>query len=43
MIISPDEFDYVWFDSIPVQTRKRGNNATSQKYYYKDIKNKGGN
>ena len=37
MHIDQSEFDLMWFDSIPVQKRKKGNNATSQKYYYKDI------
>ena len=37
MIVKIDEFDYAWFESLPQQKRKRGNNATTQKYYYKDI------
>ena len=37
MHIDQSEFDLRWFDDIPVQKRKKGNNATSQKYYYKDI------
>ena len=37
MIINHEEFDFKWFDSIPLQSRNRGNNATSQKFYYKDI------
>lgn len=37
MHITQDQFDYFWFDDIPVQVRNKGNNASSQKYYYKDI------
>ena len=37
MHIDQSEFDLSWFDDIPVQKRKKGNNATTQKYYYKDI------
>ena len=37
MHITQDQFDFEWFAGIPIQKRKRGNNATSQKYYYKDI------
>lgn len=37
MIVSVEDFDYLWFESIPVQCRKKGNQASTQKYYYKDI------
>ena len=37
MVISPDQFDFCWFESLPVQPRNKGNQGTSQKYYYKDI------
>lgn len=30
-------FNWKWFDDIPTQKRKRGNQKTSQHYYYKDI------
>lgn len=35
--ITQDQFNSVAFSNIPVQTRKRGNQSTSQKYYYKDV------
>lgn len=37
MIINYENFDYSWFNSIPVQKRNKGNQSTFQKYYYKDI------
>ena len=37
MYITPDKFDVGWYECIPAQKRKRGNQSTSQKYYYKDI------
>ena len=37
MYITPDKFDVGWYASIPAQKRKKGNQSTSQKYYYKDI------
>ena len=37
MYITQDEFDSLWFDNIPLQPRKKGNQASSQKYYYKDL------
>lgn len=37
MYITFDKFDFMWFDSVPVQKRKRGNQSSSQKYYYKDL------
>ncbi len=37
MTITYEEFDYDWLEAIPIQKRKKGNNATRQKYYYKDI------
>lgn len=30
-------FNWKWFDEIPSQKRKRGNQKSSQRYYYKDI------
>lgn len=37
MYITPDKFDVGWYANIPAQKRKKGNQSTSQKYYYKDI------
>ena len=37
MIITYEDFDYKWFKDIPVQKRNKGNQGSSQKYYYKDI------
>ena len=37
MVITQSEFDYNWFHFLPQQKRKKGNNATKQKFYYKDI------
>ena len=37
MIVDINNFDYVWFDHIPQQKRNKGNQASTQKYYYKDI------
>lgn len=37
MYITWDKFDVGWYSSIPAQKRKKGNQSTSQKYYYKDI------
>lgn len=37
MVIKQADFDYDWFRNIPQQKRNKGNNATTQKYYYKDI------
>ena len=37
MVITQSEFDYKWFHFLPQQKRKKGNNATKQKFYYKDI------
>ena len=38
MICTVDEFDYEWFKQLPIQSRKRGNQGTTQqKYYYVDI------
>ena len=37
MIVDYMHFDYEWFRSLDIQKRKRGNNATSQKYYYLDL------
>ena len=37
MIVNHSDFDFEWFRNIDIQKRKKGNNATSQKYYYKDI------
>ena len=35
--ITQDEFNSVEFKEIHLQMRKRGNQSTSQKYYYKDV------
>ena len=37
MYITPDKFNVGWYSCIPAQKRKRGNQSTKQKYYYKDI------
>lgn len=37
MYITPNKFDVGWYKNIPAQKRKKGNQSTSQKYYYKDI------
>ena len=37
MTITYEQFDYEWFKSIALQKRKRGNQSSSQKYYYVDI------
>lgn len=37
MYITPDKFNVGWYENIPAQKRKKGNQSTSQKYYYKDI------
>ena len=37
MIITYEDFDYKWFKNLPVQKRNKGNQGSSQKYYYKDI------
>ena len=37
MYITQDQFDSLWFDDIPLQSRSRGNQGHSQKYYYKEI------
>ena len=37
MYINPDKFNVEWYENIPLQKRKKGNQSTSQKYYYKDI------
>ena len=36
-VISPKEFDHVWFKSIEQQKRKKGNPGTREKIYYKNI------
>lgn len=35
--ITQDRFNSIEFSDIPVQKRKKGNQSTHQKYYYKDI------
>ena len=35
--ITQDQFNSLEFSNIPPQLRKRGNQSTSQKYYYKDV------
>ena len=37
MYITWDKFDVGWYANIPAQKRKKGNQSTKQKYYYKDI------
>ena len=37
MIVTYDNFDFFWFDKLPLQKRNKGNQSSSQKYYYKDI------
>lgn len=37
MYITPDKFDVGWYARIPAQKRKKGNQSSKQKYYYKDI------
>lgn len=37
MHISIEDFDWLWFDNIEQQNRKPGNQATTQRFYYKDI------
>lgn len=37
MTITYEDFDYEWLETLPIQKRKKGNQSTSQKYYYKDI------
>ena len=35
--ITQDQFSSLRFRDIPLQMRKRGNQSTSQKYFYKDV------
>ena len=37
MTITYEDFDYNWFKELPNQKRKKGNQSSSQKYYYKDL------
>ena len=37
MYVTYKDFDYIKFMEIPEQRRNRGNQASSQRYYYKDI------
>lgn len=37
MTITYDQFDYNWFHDLDVQKRNRGNQSSTQKFYYKDI------
>lgn len=37
MTITIEDFDYEWFSSIPIQKRNKGNQRSTQKYYYRDI------
>lgn len=37
MYITPEKFDVGWYENIPSQKRKKGNQSTRQRYYYKDI------
>ena len=36
-VISPSEFDFNWFRSLPFQKRKRGNQGTRRRHAYKDL------
>ena len=37
MVIDYKHFDYEWFQNLPLQKRKKGNQSTRQKYYYVDL------
>lgn len=37
MTITYEDFDYKWLDNLGVQKRNRGNQRSTQKYYYKDL------
>ena len=37
MTITYKEFDYEWFQDLPLQKRNKGNQSTSQRYYYVDL------
>jgi len=37
MTITYSDFDFEWFKDLPLQKRKKGNQSTSQKYYYVDL------
>lgn len=37
MTITYEQFDYDWFKNLGLQKRKRGNQSSSQKYYYVDL------
>ena len=37
MTITYEDFDFDWFRELPTQCRKKGNQSTSQRYYYKDL------
>lgn len=37
MIVNVEQFPYDWFRQLPTQSRRPGNQASRQKYYYKDI------
>ncbi len=37
MTITIEDFDYEWFRNIPLQKRNKGNQRSTQKYYYRDI------
>lgn len=37
MVVNIEDFNYLWFESLPIQKRKKGNQSSSQKYYYVDL------
>lgn len=37
MTINYKDFDYDWFNKLPLQKRNKGNQSSSQKYYYVDL------
>ena len=37
MYITWEQFDFGWFKDLPIQSRKSGNQGTTQKYYYVDL------
>ena len=37
MVVDYKHFDFDWFNNLPIQKRRKGNQSTSQKYYYVDL------
>lgn len=37
MVVDYKHFDFEWFQNLPLQKRRKGNQSTSQKYYYVDL------